>query len=312
MSPGGNDRLQIDPRLLQSLKGIELKSRFLVRGLYNNRHRTSDFGASNEFIEHRDYQPGDEIRTIDWRVYARTDRLYVKRFEMEANMRIHGVLDTSSSMQVPAPQGLPTKLELASIITGSVAMMGISQQDAVGLTTIGDRIEERIPPRQGQRHLAQLYQHLGKPRGSGGGRFGEVLRDSLHEFGTRGLVFVITDALDDLEPLFDALKGFLVREQDVTLFQVLDRDEVLFPFDRMTEFRHPETGRRIMGDPTVLRSRYLGRLQQHLDQMDGFCKKNRVDYLRLHNGEDLMKLLSSHFLQRLTMERTAGRSLRRG
>lgn len=310
--PQEDSRLKISPKLLQTLKGIEIKSRFLVRGLYNNRHRTSDFGSSNEFIEHRDYQPGDEIRTIDWRVYARTDRLYVKRFEMEANMKVHCILDTSDSMRVPVEDGLPSKLELSSIIVGAVAMMVISQQDSVGLYCVGDRIEERIPPRQGQRHLAQLYQHLAAPRGKGGGNFGGILKDSLHELGARGVVFVVTDGLDDGQALCDALKGFLVREQDVTLVQVLDRDELLFPFDRMTEFRHPESGKRIMGDPAVLRTRYLRRLQDHLDSIENFCKKNRVDYFRMHNGEDLVKMLSSHFLRRLLVERTAGRSLRRG
>lgn len=295
----GNNSLTLDPRLLQQLKGLELKSRFLVRGFYENRHRTRDFGASNEFIEHRDYQKGDEIRRIDWRVFARTNRLYVKRFEMEANMRVHFILDTSDSMRVPAEDGRPTKLELAATITGAVAMMAAAQQDSVGLFCIGDKIEEAIPARQGMRHLALLYQHLGAPRGQGGGSFGGIAWEVMQRVGRRGVTFVVTDALDPLEPIFETLKGLMVREQDVTLIQVLDETELTFPFDKMTEFRHPESKRRIMGDPLALRARYLERLGAHQTRISEFCRQHGVDYLRVHNGDDLISLLSSHFVQRL-------------
>ncbi|MEI6148699.1 MAG: DUF58 domain-containing protein [bacterium] len=295
----GNNSLTLDPRLLQQLKGLELKSRFLVRGFYENRHRTRDFGASNEFIEHRDYQKGDEIRRIDWRVFARTNRLYVKRFEMEANMRVHFILDTSDSMRVPAEGGRPTKLDLAATITGAVAMMAAAQQDSVGLFCIGDKLEEAIPARQGMRHLALLYQHLGAPRGQGGGSFGEVAWEVMQRIGRRGVAFVLTDALDPLEPIFETLKGLMVREQDVTLIQVLDETELTFPFDKMTEFRHPESKRRIMGDPLALRARYLERLGAHQTRISEFCRQHGVDYLRVHNGDDLISLLSSHFVQRL-------------
>jgi uncharacterized protein (DUF58 family) len=301
----GNNSLTLDPRLLEQLKGIDLKSRFLVRGFYENRHRTRDFGASNEFIEHKDYQRGDEIRRIDWRVFARTRRLYVKRFEMEANMRVHFILDTSDSMRVPADGGRPNKLELAATITGAVAMMAVSQQDSAGLFCIGDKIDEAIPARQGMRHLALLFQHLGSPRGQGGGRFGEIAWDTLQRIGRRGVTFVLTDALDPLEPIFETLKGLMVREQDVTLIQVLDETELTFPFDKMTEFRHPESGRRVMGDPLALRDRYLARMTAHQDKIRLFCSQHGVDYLRVHNGDDLVTLLSSHFVQRLIRRNSA-------
>ena len=295
----GSGSLTLDPRLLEQLKGIELRSRFLVRGFYENRHRTRDFGASNEFIEHRDYQPGDDIRRIDWRVFARTSRLYVKRFEMEANMRVHFILDTSDSMRVPAEDRRPTKLELASAIAGAVAMMAVAQQDSAGLFCLGDKIEEHIPARQGMRHLALIYQHLGDPRGEGGGNFGAIAWEAMQRIGRRGVTFVLTDALDELDPIFETLKGLMVREQDVTLLQVLDETELTFPFDTMTEFRHPESGRRIMGDPLLLRARYLERLTAHQERISEFCHQQGVDYLRVHNGDDLIALLSSHFLQRL-------------
>jgi uncharacterized protein (DUF58 family) len=295
----GNNSLTLDPRLLEQIKGLELKSRFLVRGLFENRHRTRDFGASNEFVEHKDYQPGDDIRRIDWRAFARTRRLYVKRFEMEANMKVHFLLDTSDSMRVPAEGHRPTKLDLAATIAGAVATMAVSQQDSAGLFCIGDRIEEAIPARQGLRHLALLYQHLGAPRGKGGGNFGQVAWEAMQRIGRRGVTFVLTDALDPLEPIFETLKGLMVREQDVTLIQVLDETELTFPFDKMTEFRHPESKRRIMGDPLALRARYLERLGAHQTRISEFCRQHGVDYLRVHNGDDLISLLSSHFVQRL-------------
>jgi uncharacterized protein (DUF58 family) len=293
------EQLEVDPRLLERLKGIELKSRFLVRGLYSSRHRTRDVGSSTEFIEHREYRWGDEIRTIDWRVLARTDRLYVKVHEMEANMRVHVVLDTSASMRVPPPPGLPSKLELAGVIAATIAVMAEGQQDSVGLLCIGNRVEEAIPARQGKTHLHLLFQHLSAPRGSGGGRFGELVLESGAHLGTRGMVFLLTDGLDDPDRIFSALKDLRVRQQDVTLIQILDRNEREFPFDRMTEFRHPENGERVVGDPAVLRGNYLKRLQTHLERVQSSCRKSQADYLLLDNGDDLRKLLSLHFLRRL-------------
>ena len=172
------DKLDIDPTLLQGLKNIELKSRFLVRGLYSSRHRTRRPGRSDRFVEHREYRWGDELRTIDWRVLARTDRLYVKVHEMEANMRVHVVLDTSASMRVPPPPELPGKLELAAVIAGAVAVLADGQQDAVGLLCLGDRIQEAIPARQGKEHLHLLASAPGALRGSGGGRFGDLVLES--------------------------------------------------------------------------------------------------------------------------------------
>lgn len=289
----------IDPRMLQRLKGIELRSRFLVRGLYNNRHRTADLGASTEFVEHREYRRGDELRNIDWRVYGRTDRFYVKVHEMESNMRVHLVLDTSDSMRVSPPAGLPGKLELACAIAGAVALMVETQQDAVGLACLGSQIDEYIPARQGPAHLHLLHQHLARPRGGGGGRFGQLLTEAGARLKTRAMVFVLTDALDSPDELHAALKNLRVREHDVTVVQILDRNEVEFPFDRMTEFRHPESGAKVVGDPAVLRANYLRRFGDHLEQVERACQRAQADFLRLHNAEDLSRLLLLHFIRRL-------------
>jgi uncharacterized protein (DUF58 family) len=290
--------LQIDPKLLERLKGIELKSRFLVRGLYHSRHRTADRGSSTEFIEHREYRWGDDLRSIDWRVLARTERLHVKVHEMEANMRVHLVVDTSASMRVPPPAGLPSKLDLACAVAGAVAVLIEGQQDSVGLVCIGDRIEESIPARQGKLHLALLMQHLARPKGDGGGRFGQLVLEAAPHFATRGMVLLVTDALDDPDQLCQALTNLRVRQHDVTLVQVLDRNEREFPFDRFTEFRHPESGERLIGDPARLRANYLRRLSAHLDRVQAVCRKAQADYLLLDNGDDLGSLLALHLIRR--------------
>jgi uncharacterized protein (DUF58 family) len=291
-------QLDIDPALLQSLKGIELKSRFLVRGLYNSRHRTKDFGSSTEFVEHREYRWGDEIRRIDWRVYARTNHFFVKVHEMEANMRVHFLVDTSASMRVPPPPGLPSKLELAAVIAGALATMVIRQQDAAGLLLLADGIDPQIPARQGPAHLFELFQHLAAPRGGRGGAFGRLVQEAAARLGSRSMVFILTDALDDPDELGLALRNLRVRQQDATLIQILDRNEVEFPFDRMTEFRHPETGDRLIGDPAALRAKYLARLTAFRERLAAVCQQAQADYLCLHNGDDLAKLLTLHFVRR--------------
>ncbi|OPZ24430.1 MAG: hypothetical protein BWZ02_02845 [Lentisphaerae bacterium ADurb.BinA184] len=297
--PATQDTLTLDPRLLNRLRGIELRSRYLVEGLYNNRHRTRSFGSSSEFIEFRQYRWGDEIRHIDWRVYGRTDRHYVRLHEMESIMRVSLLLDTSDSMRVPPTDSLPGKLDLAAVIAGAVAMMATTHQDSVGLATLGDRIEEHIPCRQGVHHLQLLFQHLARPRGKGGGNFGELLGQAAPRLRRRGVVFVLTDALDDLEPLFNGLRQLRVREHDVTLVQVLDRAEVTFPFSQMTEFRHPESHRRVVGMPMAMKARYLQRLHEHNESLAAFCRSTQVDYLRLDTASDLISLLPLHFLRRL-------------
>jgi len=291
--------LEIDPVLLQRLHGVELKSRFLVRGLYSSRHRTADRGASTEFIEHRQYRKGDALRTIDWRVLARTDRLHVKVHEMEANLRVHLLLDTSESMRVPPPAGLPSKLELASVVAGAIAVLAEGQQDAVGLVCLGDRLEEFIPARQGKAHLNLLLQHLNQPRGKGGGNLGKQVLQASARLGTRGVVFLLSDALDSPDDLLAALQQLRVREQDATVIQVLDRNELEFPFERLTEFRHPENGARVIGEPSALRARYLERLRAHLEQVESCCKKAQAEYLLLSNGADLNRLLALHFIRRM-------------
>ncbi len=304
--PAVNKQLAIDPVLLQRMKGIDLKSRFLVRGLYNNRHRTSDFGSSTEFIEHREYRRGDEIRSIDWRVFGRTNRFYVKVHEMEANMRVLLLVDTSASMRVPPPPDLPGKLELACVIAGALAMMAQTQQDAVGLMLLGDVIEEQLPARQGVNHLHEIYQHLANPRGGGGGNFGELVQSATERMPGRSMVFLLTDALDDPAVLGAALKNLRVRLIDATVIQILDRIEIEFPFDRMTEFRHPESGERIIGDPAALRTKYLERFAKHRQAVEDVCKKAQADLLQLSNSDDLVKLLSLHFIRRLAAA-TGGR-----
>lgn len=293
-----DNSLALDPSLLQRLKGIELRSRFLVRGLYNNRHRTSDHGLSTEFIEHREYRRGDELRSIDWRVLARTERLYVKVHEMESNMRVNLVVDTSASMRVAPADGLPSKLDLACSIAGALTVMVQGQQDAVGLVCLGNAIDEHIPARQGPQHRRLLFEYLANPPGGGGGRLGELLLESAPRFGTRGMILLLSDALDPVEPLGRALKRLRAQHQDVTLIQILDRQELDFPFDRLTEFRHPETGARVVGDPAVLRKKYLTRLSAHLQQVEQVCKRAQADYLRLSNADDLRRLLSLHFIRR--------------
>jgi uncharacterized protein (DUF58 family) len=298
MASTADSSLALDPALLQRLKGIELRSRFLVRGLYNNRHRTSDHGLSTEFIEHREYRRGDELRSIDWRVLARTERLYVKVHEMESNMRVHLAVDTSASMRVPPADGLPSKLDLACAIAGAVTVMVQGQQDAVGLVCLGDRIDEHIPTRQGPQHRRLLFEHLANPPGGGGGRLGDLLLEAAPRFGTRGMILLLSDALDPVEPLGRALRRLRAQQQDVTLIQILDRQELDFPFDRLTEFRHPETGARVVGDPAVLRTKYLARLSAHLQQVEEACQRAQADYLRLSNTDDLRSLLSLHFIRR--------------
>jgi len=306
MPPETSKGLSIDPALLQRLSDIELRSRFLVRGLFNSRHRTSDFGSSTEFIEHREYRWGDELRNIDWRIFGRADRFYVKVHEMEADMRLHLIVDTSDSMRVAPAPGRLGKLNLACVIAGALAHMVIWQRDSVGLHAVGERIGASFPPRQGDMHLSQIMRCLGAPPGGGSGNLSLHLKDIAARAGSRAMVFIMTDALDDTAKLGEALRIMRQRFLDVTLLRIFDRRELDFPFDRMTEFRDPESGARTYAEPHLVRRSYLRALDEHRRLVAEACRKAEAGFMEIDDTSDLGELLSLHLISRL-VNRGSGR-----
>jgi len=259
-----NEQRFLDPATLARLGSLELKARTVVEGFLSGLHRSPFKGFSVEFAEYRQYLPGDDLSTIDWKVYARSDRYYVKKFEEETNLDCHLLLDVSASMGYAS--GAISKLRYGSMLAACLAYLMNRQRDAVALTTFDDAITAMLPPSARPGHLRSLLLTLdsltlgsrtdvSKPL--------HVLADGIRK---RGLVVLISDLLDEPERVIDGLRHFRFRGSDVIVFHLLDPAELTFPFERAARFRDIELGDELMAVPSVVRQQYLDALNQAMDR----------------------------------------------
>jgi uncharacterized protein (DUF58 family) len=259
-----NEQRFLDPATLARLGSLELKARTVVEGFLSGLHRSPFKGFSVEFAEYRQYLPGDDLSTIDWKVYARSDRYYVKKFEEETNLDCHLLLDVSASMGYAS--GAISKLRYGSMLAACLAYLMNRQRDAVALTTFDDAITAMLPPSARPGHLRSLLLTLdsltlgsrtdvSKPL--------HVLADGIRK---RGLVVLISDLLDEPERVIDGLRHFRFRGSDVIVFHLLDPAELTFPFERAARFRDIELGDELMAVPSVVRQQYLDALNRAMDR----------------------------------------------
>lgn len=292
----------LDPDVLRSVANIELKAKMLVEGLYASRHRSPFFGYSAEFVDHREYSPGDEPKLIDWRVFGRTDRLYVKRLEMESNMNVSILLDTSSSMgYVPLERKRLTKLEYACYLSAALGYLVCHQQDATGLVTFDRDIRQFVPARQGERHLHLMFSALEELEPGGETNLSAVLTRLGYLVTRKGLVVIISDFHDEPESVTQGLKLLAARGHDLIVFHVLDHDELEWPFETLSNFRDLETGRTVMGDPMAMRERYLRNLNHLIETIREACKGCGADYRMIDTSEPIEEKLRDYLLLRAAM-----------
>jgi len=289
----------LDPIILRSIANIELRARLLVEGMYASRHRSPFYGFSVEFVDHREYSPGDEPRTIDWKTLARTERYFVKRFEMESNMNVVVLLDASRSMgyQSSSPERL-TKLEYASYLAAAVAFLVHRQQDSPGLVTFDVGLRDFLPPRQGQRHLYGLLARLEALQPQGQTSLPRVLKSIGRRLTRRGIVLLISDCYGEPSAAVDGIRHLVARGQDVIVFQLMDHDEVTFPFKPLTTFRDLETGESLMSDPVRQRPLYLKRLEAFRRSIEAGTVACGADYRFVHTAQPIELVLRDYLLYR--------------
>jgi uncharacterized protein (DUF58 family) len=296
MSQGARQRQFLDPAVIARLATLELKARTVVEGFLAGLHRSPFKGFSVEFAEYRQYLPGDDLATIDWKVYARSDRYYVKKFEEETNLDCHIMVDVSGSMAYGS-RGI-TKHEYASCLAASIAYLMHRQRDAVGLTAFDEGIVSMLPASARPGHLRSLLialERLEPGRETNLAKPLHLLADSLTK---RGLVVLISDLLDDPERVARGVKHFRFRGTDVIVFQVLDRDETDFPFERATKFEDLETSDEGLAVPSVVRGDYL-------KAIDGLVARYRrefgaagIDYQLLTTDQPLEMALLAYLSTR--------------
>jgi uncharacterized protein (DUF58 family) len=289
----------LDANLLRSISGIELKARLLVEGMYASRHRSPDYGYSVEFVDHREYTRGDELRTIDWKMLARTERYYVKRFEMESNMNVVCLLDTSGSMgYVPQDKNRLSKLEYGSYLAAALSHLATHQQDSPGLVTFDTEMRDFLPPKQGKRHLFSILSRLEQLSCKGESDLGPTLKNIVQRLTRRGVIVLISDCHSAVESAIDGIRHLVARRHEVVVFHLLDADEVTFPFQSLTSFRDLETGGQLMTDPLRLRTKYLERLEGFREAIKAGCASAGADYRFVDTSQPIETVLRDYLLLR--------------
>lgn len=259
---------------------LQFFAKGVVEGITAGRHRSPLKGSSIEFKEHRQYVQGDEIRTIDWKLYGKTDRLFIRQFEDETNLTANILLDQSGSMGYRGQRaGGLSKHQYAVRLSACLAALLVSQQDAVGVTTLDTAVRKSIPARSNPRHLRAIFELLTQSKSAGETSLGDCLSQAAGRFRRRGLIFLISDCFDDLEKLLSALRLFRHSGHEVIVFQIWDPDELDFPFRNRTEFRSLEKSAQHIVDPQSLRKSYLKRVHEFRQQLELETAKQRIELL---------------------------------
>ena len=276
----------IDPASLMRIRSLELRARVVVEGFLKGLHRSPYHGFSVEFSEYRQYVPGDDPRYIDWKVLARSDRVFIKKFEDETNLRCSLLVDHSRSMGYGSVEG-QRKSDDAATLAATLAYFLLGQGDAVGLTTFDEKIDQHVPARNRPGHLRRLMMQLERaPRGEGTDLIAPL--KALAEMQRRrGMMVLISDLLAPIDELETRLGHLAAAGHDLVIFQILDPAELSFDFDTATHFRDAETGRDLYIDPAAARSGYLKKLNSHLEALRALCERNRIDYRLLPTDQPL-------------------------
>jgi uncharacterized protein (DUF58 family) len=286
----------LDPAVIARLGTLELKARTIVEGFLSGLHRSPFKGFSVEFAEYRQYIPGDDLSTIDWKVYARSDRHYVKKFEEETNLDCHIVIDVSGSMTYGS-RGL-TKFDYAACLAAAMAYLMTRQRDAVGLMAFDQRIVERLPASARPGHLRALLVALERLRPGQATDVSTPLHQLADSLRKRGLVVLVSDLLDDPDAVIRGLKHFQYRGTDVIVFHVLDPDEMEFPFERATRFEDLETSEEVMAVPGLVREHYLREINQLIERYRRELGAAGIDYQLLRTTDPLELALLAYLSTR--------------
>jgi uncharacterized protein (DUF58 family) len=289
----------LDPQVLNRVSRLDLRAKLIVEGYLAGRHRSPYKGFSVEFAEHREYAPGDDPRYLDWKVFGKSDRLYVKQYEEETNLVATLCVDTSASMRYVPQGGGMTKFDYAATIAATLAYIVVHQSDAAGLVLFDDAVREFVPPGSKAAHLHRILEKLGTTAGNARTDMAKTLGEVAEKVRRRGLVVVISDLLDEPDSVLAGLRRLRSRRHDLLVFHVLDREEVEFPFDRMTRFEGIEDPRpELLADPRSLRRPYLEALEEFRRRIRAGCLAERIDFIPLDTSMPLDVALSGYLARR--------------
>jgi uncharacterized protein (DUF58 family) len=288
-----------DPQTLARIARLELRARAVVEGVISGMHRSPHRGSSVEFAQHRDYVPGDEIRHIDWKVYARSDRYHIKQFEEETNLKATLVLDASASMDYRGERAPLSKREYGAIIAAALASLLLRQRDAVGLATFDDGVRQFIPPASTSAHFRLLLDMLDRKDSRPKTDLGDTFHDLAERIRRRGLLIILSDLFTDPDTILRGLQHFRHRKHEVIVFHILDRDELTFPFRDAAIFEGMEGEEPLTAEPNALRREYLRVFGDYILALKRGCRELGMDYVQMPTDQPLDEALSHYLAERM-------------
>jgi uncharacterized protein (DUF58 family) len=284
----------VDPKILARVGNLDLLARTVVDGFINGLHRAPFFGASIDFAEHRGYVAGDDIRRVDWRLYARTDRYYIKQYEADTNTNVTVLFDISKSMSF-GTRGV-TKIEYGSFLAACLAYLAHRQRDRVGIITFDSEIVTHVPP--SAKHFDQVLHTLDRAKPERPGHLSTPLHRMAEYFKRRGILLLISDFYDDPDTILDAIKPLRFLGNDLIVFHVLDPQEIDFEFDDASTFQDLESGEQVPVVPQSFRAEYRRLIQEHIDRLSTKFSEQRIDYALINTAEPLDRALFSYLSSR--------------
>jgi uncharacterized protein (DUF58 family) len=296
----------LDPLALAKVRGLELQARLIVEGYLSGLHKSPYHGFSVEFAEHREYVPGDDLKHLDWKVFGRTGRFYLKQYEEETNLACWLLVDASESMRYgsgpTARDGTPllSKFDYASMAAAALTYLILHQQDSAGLVTFDSAVRTMLRPSGQPSHLKQVVNLLNRGPGRGRTSLAPVLHDLAERVPRRGILMLFSDLFDEPTDLLQGLQHLRHKRHEVVVLHVLDRAELDFPFRDATLFRGLEQAPELLTDPRSLRDGYLEQVRLFVDEMQRGCRSMNIDYVQLVTDKPLGVALSAYLAHRLS------------
>jgi uncharacterized protein (DUF58 family) len=286
----------LHPEAVSRLANMNLIARLVVEGFITGLHRSPYHGFSVEFAEHRQYMPGDDIRHVDWKVYAKTDRFYLKEYEEETNLKSYLLLDASASMAFSSHS--VTKLQYATYLAAALAYLMLKQRDAVGLVVFDQKIRRYLPPRSVNSYLSLLLQELTRVKSMSKTDVSSTFHQLAERIKRRGLIIIFSDLLDDPHRVISGLKHFRHKKHEVVVFHILDPYERSFDFKQDAQFQDLETGDKIPTQPWFIRAAYRELVADFVQTYKKQCLENNIDYVLLDTVQDFDRALLEYLLKR--------------
>jgi uncharacterized protein (DUF58 family) len=299
----GNMRAQatslLEPQILQKISKMELVAHQVMDGYVQGMHKSPHIGLALDFAQHRQYVPGDDVKRIDWRVFAKSERYYIKQYEVTTNLRCHLVLDASGSMAYKGPGDALSKFRYAQFVAACLSYIVLHQQDSIGLITFDSKIRSFLPPRSSPAQLLRIVRTLDATKAEKESGISPLLHEVAERIARRSMVVVISDLFDEAEPLIEALHHLKHKRHEVILLHTMANDELEFPFRKWSLFENLElSSDRLKLDPALMRNVYLQNVANHLEKVRDACNKLRVTHLLLNTSQPFDEALMVFLSQR--------------